>query len=78
MIVQLVPLTIEPSLQLPSPLLFETGVICSPGWSGTLSVVKDDLELLVFLSLPPEGWNYRCMPPYLVDMVLGTPGLRAC
>jgi hypothetical protein len=35
-------------------LVFETG---------SQQVVPADLELYVFLPLPPECWDYRCEPP---------------
>lgn len=28
-----------------------------------LCVIEVDLELLIFLSLPPRFWDYRCTPP---------------
>jgi hypothetical protein len=30
----------------------------SPGW----------LELMITLHYPPEGWDYTCVPPYLLYM----------
>lgn len=38
--------------------------LCSP--SPKLSVVKDGLELLIFLDPPPEGGSYRHGPPHPV------------
>lgn len=32
----------------------------------TESVAEDDLELLSPLSLPPEGWDWKCGLPQLV------------
>lgn len=32
-------------------------------WPQTLYVAKDDLELLIFLSLTPECWNSRSASP---------------
>ena len=34
-------------------------VISCPGWSQTCYVAKDDLELLIFLPLPLQYWDYR-------------------
>lgn len=33
-------------------------------------VVENDLELPIFLPLPPESWNFRCMPQHSVRAVL--------
>lgn len=39
---------------------FETGPLCSPGYSGALYVEQDGLELTeILLSLPPECWDWR-------------------
>lgn len=32
-------------------------VPCSPGWSGTCYINKNDLELMVLVHLPSECWN---------------------
>lgn len=45
--------------------------LCILGWPQTGYVVEDGLELLVFLHLPPEFWNYRREPLCLVNVVLG-------
>ena len=33
------------------------------GWPQTGYAAKDDLELLIFLSLPPKSWDYRFALP---------------
>lgn len=44
-------------------------------WIWICYIAKDDLELLIFLLLPPECWNYRCVPSCQVYVVLGVePG----
>jgi hypothetical protein len=39
--------------------------------ASNLSIVENDLELLIHISLPPEGWDNRHVPPQQVYMVLG-------
>lgn len=58
----------ELSIYLASPLMFTyltsflfEAVSCHPGWPQT-PAVKDEHELLSFLSLPPECWDYQDMP----------------
>lgn len=45
---------------------FEDRVSCSSAWPQTPYIAKNDLELLLFLSLYPEYWDYRLMSSYLV------------
>jgi len=40
-------------------------------WLASSYVAKDDLELLIFLPLPPECWIYGSMPLLLVYGRLG-------
>lgn len=46
--------------------------------SSVLFVGKDDLELLMLLSLPPECWDYSYMLPCLVYGVLGIKPRALC
>jgi hypothetical protein len=39
------------------------GLSMHPSYSGTCNVVQAGLGLLVLL--PPEGWDYRCVTPWL-------------
>lgn len=39
---------------------------CIPAYPQTYKVAEDELELLILLPLPPDGWDYRCEPPHLV------------
>ena len=40
-------------------LLIFVKVISSPSWSQTCYVARADLELLIFLPLPLQYWDYR-------------------
>lgn len=44
----------------------ETESQCSPGWPRICFVTKDDLEHLVFLSLPSKSWDYSATPSCLI------------
>lgn len=41
-------------------VLFWAGVSCSPGWSGTCYLAKNDLESLILQLLHPKCWEYWC------------------
>lgn len=41
-------------------------------------VGKDDLELLMFLSLYPKGFDYTCMLPCFTYVVLGVKPEALC
>lgn len=46
-------------------LFLETSVSHSTGWSQTLYVAEDDLEVLTFLlPLPPKRWDCERAPPH--------------
>jgi hypothetical protein len=45
--------------------------LCSSDWLQIHYKAKDNFELLIFLSLPPESWDYRLMPPNPLYKVLG-------
>jgi hypothetical protein len=49
---------------------FKDRFSCVAGWPGIHCAVKDDPELLIFLSLSPELWDYGCTIPYLVLLLL--------
>lgn len=53
-------------------VLFQAKVSCRPGWPQTHSPAKADVELMAFLLLPPECWNYRDRLPCLT--LRGTGG----
>lgn len=58
-------------------LFFRERVLCSSDWLQTHYIAKDNLEFLIFLSLPSESWDYRLMPPNPLYKVLGIkPGLH--
>ena len=39
---------------------------CSPGWPRICSVTKDDIEYLVFMSLPSKSWDYGTVSSRLI------------
>lgn len=45
-------------------LVLQDTISYNPGWPQTSGVVKDGLEHLTLLSLPPQRWDYRCVPPH--------------
>jgi hypothetical protein len=38
--------------------------------TGSGSVAQAGLKLLIYLPLPPECWNYRCVPPCLAKKAI--------
>lgn len=38
---------------------------CIPAYPQIYKVAEDELELLIILPLPPDGWDYRCELPHL-------------
>lgn len=44
---------------------------CSSSWLQICSVAQDDLEVLIFLPLPLQCWDWRHTSPWLVYVVLG-------
>lgn len=44
----------------------------------SLYVLKNDLELLIFLPLPSKCWDYKLVPPHLVYMVLRIEPRASC
>lgn len=47
-------------------LFVEKGFHITQVWPQTPYIAKDDLELLIFQTLPPQCWFYTGTPPYLV------------
>lgn len=58
-------------------LVFEP-ISCRPGWPQICYIAKDNLELLIFVLLPPEGWDYRCVLQCLLYVVLGIEPRTLC
>lgn len=52
-------------------LHFWDRVLCSPGYLGSLYVVEDDPEFLIFQPPPPKFWDIRHRLPCWFSLVLG-------
>lgn len=62
----------------PLPCLFETGSTQKyPGCPGISLLMEDDSELLIFLSPPPDFWDYNYTGTHLVYARLGLAGTEA-
>lgn len=51
---------------------FWDNITCSPGWSWTFSVAKDDSELWILLLLHPTCLDYTHLLPRFIYVMLGT------